>query len=84
MGTYSLPFMALSRGGLVKNGTDGKSTGGESPGWTRRGSYGGFSRELLVSGYVCSAETIHGLILPEEPGSGSAIKIGSRLIRIGF
>jgi hypothetical protein len=32
----------------------------------------------------CSVENIHGLILPEEPGSGSALKIGSRLIRIGF
>jgi len=29
-------------------------------------------------------QTIHGSILPEEPGPGSGIKIGSRLIRIGF
>jgi hypothetical protein len=34
--------------------------------------------------YFCSVEKNHGLILLEEPGSDSAIKIGSRLIRIGF
>ena len=32
----------------------------------------------------CPVENIHSSILPEDPGSGSAIKIGSRLIRIGF
>jgi len=59
-----------------------------------RGHRGAASSEVAISlkdldrgtGFQkkCSGETIHGSILPEEPGSGSAIKIGSRLIRIGF
>ena len=38
----------------------------------------------LPNHLFCSVENIHGLILLEEPGSDSVIKIGSRLIRIGF
>jgi hypothetical protein len=34
--------------------------------------------------FFCSVENNHGLFLLEEPGSDSAIKIGSRFIRIGF